>query len=79
VRRRIDQRVQVRSRGDRSEWQRRYEESLDAERRKAEGDESDAAAVVAMEVSGCLPGALGVVALAAAAIVMLVRRRTRRQ
>jgi len=70
--------VPVRSRDDRTEWQRRYDESLAAERRKARDSDVTAGEIVAMEVSGCLPGALGVATIATTAIVMLLRRRTRR-
>lgn len=64
--------------GHRSDWQRRYDASLAAEREK---DRPSATHVgeAAMEASSCLPGALGVVAMAAAATVMLVRRRNRRR
>lgn len=64
--------------GHRSDWQRRHDASLAVEREKdraAATDVGDAA----MEASSCLPGALGVVAMAATATVMLVRRRLRRR
>lgn len=62
-----------------SDWQRRYEASLAAERAKS--DETDVGVVetVAMEVSAWLPGVIGAAVAVAAAIVVLVRRRIPRR
>ena len=62
----------------RSEWQRKYDESLAREQIRLD-DEAAAAGPegVAIEVGGCLPGWLGVGLVAISGIVVALRRRWR--
>jgi hypothetical protein len=64
----------------RSEWQRRYDESIARERASIESadDEVSGGEYVAMEASRVLPGVVGVAAAAVTALAMFVRRRHRR-
>ena len=63
----------------RTDWQRRYEESLAKEREALrQADDVSDAEVVATETSMWLPGWIGAAVLAFAGVVGLLRRRARR-
>jgi hypothetical protein len=64
----------------RSDWQRRYDESLERERQRlSEYEDATEGEVLAMEAVGCLPGWLGAAGLAITAFVLFLRRRRRRR
>ncbi len=60
------------------DWQRRYDKSLASARGSRDTDEVSAGEFAAIETSGCIPGRAGLIALAVAGIVLLIRRRLHR-
>ena len=61
-----------------SEWQRRYDESVEAERARSRERDPDEAGAEAIDVAGWLPGLIGLVAVIVTTLVFVVRRSVRR-
>jgi len=62
---------------ERSEWQRRYDESVARERAALKQADDVSGTELATQMGGCLPGGVGAGVLAPAGVVAFIRRRRR--
>ena len=63
---------------ERNEWQRRYDESIDAERSRSRKRDPAEDGFAAILYAGCLPGLVGLVAMVITGAVVMLRRSLRR-
>jgi hypothetical protein len=61
-----------------SDWQRRYNESVEAERARNREPNPDEEGAKAIDIAGYLPGWMGLVVLVVATSVLVIRRSIRR-
>jgi hypothetical protein len=61
-----------------SEWQRRYDESVEAERARSRERDPAERGTEAVDVAGWLPGLIGFVAVVVTTLIVVLRRSIRR-
>ena len=63
---------------ERNDWQRRYDESVDAERARSRKRDPAEEGFAAILYAGCLPGLIGLAAMAVTGAIVMLRRSLRR-